>query len=102
MSTKPILIEFFITYTQNKVVQLPNNAIVKGNYVLGLILNAYKLYLWENKYVSTYIAKWKYTLKMIQIIAKLDEILSSILNINWLYYLKYNWKVWLCDFTKNI
>jgi hypothetical protein len=38
-STKPILIEFFINYTQNKVVQLPNNAIVKGNYIFGLILN---------------------------------------------------------------
>jgi hypothetical protein len=27
--TKPILKEFFINYIQNKVVQLPNNAIVK-------------------------------------------------------------------------
>jgi hypothetical protein len=28
-STKPILKEAFINFTQNKVVQLPNNAIVK-------------------------------------------------------------------------
>jgi hypothetical protein len=28
-STKPILIKNFINYTQNKVIQLPNNAIVK-------------------------------------------------------------------------
>jgi len=33
MSTKPILKEFFINYTHNKVVQLPNNVIVKGNYI---------------------------------------------------------------------
>jgi hypothetical protein len=31
-STKPILKEFFINYTQNKIVQLPGNAIIKGNY----------------------------------------------------------------------
>jgi hypothetical protein len=32
-STKPILKEVFINYTQNKVVQLPNNAIVERNYI---------------------------------------------------------------------
>jgi hypothetical protein len=33
-STKPILKEdLFINYVQNKVIQLPNNAIVKENYV---------------------------------------------------------------------
>jgi hypothetical protein len=35
ISTKPILKEGFINYTQNKVAQLPNNAIVKGNYIFG-------------------------------------------------------------------
>jgi len=33
ISTKPILKEVFINYAQNKLVQLPNNAIVKGNYI---------------------------------------------------------------------
>jgi hypothetical protein len=28
-STKPILKEVFVNYNQNKVIQLPNNAIVK-------------------------------------------------------------------------
>jgi len=32
-STKLILKELFINYTQNKVVHLSNNAIVKGNYI---------------------------------------------------------------------
>jgi hypothetical protein len=32
-STKRIVFLKFINYTQNKVVQLPNNAIVKGNYI---------------------------------------------------------------------
>jgi hypothetical protein len=32
--------------------------------------------------------------KNIQIIAKLDEIFSHILNMNWLYHFNYNWKVW--------
>jgi hypothetical protein len=31
-STKPILKEVFANYTKNKVIQLPNNVIVKGNY----------------------------------------------------------------------
>jgi hypothetical protein len=31
--TKLILKEVFINYTQIKVIQLPNNAIVKGNYI---------------------------------------------------------------------
>ncbi len=34
-STKPILKEIFINYTQNKVVQLSNNAIVKEDYFLN-------------------------------------------------------------------
>jgi hypothetical protein len=32
-STKLILKEVFINYTQNKVVQLPSNEIVKRNYI---------------------------------------------------------------------
>jgi len=31
-STKPILKEVSINYIENKVVQLPNSAIIKGNY----------------------------------------------------------------------
>jgi hypothetical protein len=50
--------------------------------------------------LSRYITKCKYTLKMIQIIAKLNEILSHILNKNWLYHFNYNWKVWLIWFHK--
>jgi hypothetical protein len=50
--------------------------------------------------LSQYIAKCKYNFKMIQIIAKLDEILSHILNMNWLYHFNYNWKVWLVWFHK--
>jgi hypothetical protein len=41
--TKLILKEVFIN-TQSKVVQLSNNAIIKGNYFL-LILNDHKIYL---------------------------------------------------------
>jgi hypothetical protein len=33
ISTEPILKEAFINYIQNKVVQLPNNEIVKENYI---------------------------------------------------------------------
>jgi hypothetical protein len=32
-SIKPILKEVFINYTQNKVVQYPNNEIIKGNHI---------------------------------------------------------------------
>ncbi len=39
----------FINDTQNKVVELPNNAIVKGNSIFLLILNEERVYLWENK-----------------------------------------------------
>jgi len=35
-STKPILKEFFINCIQNKIVQLPNNVIVKGIYFFCL------------------------------------------------------------------
>jgi hypothetical protein len=38
-STKPILKEVLIKYIQNKVVQVPNNAIFKRNYIFWLILN---------------------------------------------------------------
>jgi hypothetical protein len=38
--TKPIFKKVFINYTQNKVIHLPNNAIIiKGNYIFLLILN---------------------------------------------------------------
>ncbi len=37
---------------------------------------------------------------MIQIIAKLDEVLCHILNMSWLYHFNYNWKVWLMWFHK--
>jgi hypothetical protein len=33
-SIKPILKELFINYTQNKVIQQPNDVIVKGNYIV--------------------------------------------------------------------
>jgi hypothetical protein len=33
VATKPILKNVFINYIQNKVVQLPNSTIVKGNYI---------------------------------------------------------------------
>jgi hypothetical protein len=32
--------------------------------------------------LSQYITKWKYIIKMIQIIAKLDEVFNHILNMN--------------------
>jgi hypothetical protein len=50
--------------------------------------------------LSQYTTKYKYTFKMIQIIAKLDEKLNHILNMNWLYHFNYNWKVWLMWFHK--
>jgi hypothetical protein len=46
-STKSILKDFFINYTQNKVVQLSNNAIVKRNYILKLLLNDLIVHLWK-------------------------------------------------------
>jgi hypothetical protein len=51
--------------------------------------------------LSQYIAKWKYILKMIQIIVKLDELFNHILNMNWLYHFNYNWTVWFMWFHKN-
>jgi hypothetical protein len=45
--------------------------------------------------LSWYTAKCKYTLKMIQINVKLDEVLCHILNMKWLHRFNYNWKVWL-------
>ncbi len=50
--------------------------------------------------LSQYITKWKYTIKMIQIIAKPDDVFSHILIMNWLYHFNYNWKVWLTWFHK--
>jgi len=50
--------------------------------------------------LSWYIVKCKYTLKMIQINVKLNEVLSHILNMKWLYHFNYNWKVWLMWFHK--
>jgi hypothetical protein len=41
-----------------------------------------------------------YIFKMIQIIAKLDEVFCYILNMSWLYHFNYNWKVWLMWFHK--
>jgi hypothetical protein len=35
-----------------------------------------------------------------QIIAKLDEVFSYILNMSWLYHFNYNWKVWFMWFYK--
>ncbi len=61
--------------------QFPNNAIVKGNYNFLLILNDKKLY-YEKKMLSQYTTKCKYTFKMIQITAKIDEIFRYILNMN--------------------
>jgi hypothetical protein len=48
--------------------------------------------------LSQYTAMCKYTVKMIQMITKLDEVLNPTLNMNWLYHFNYN----SCDFTKNI
>jgi len=50
--------------------------------------------------LSQYIAKCKYTPKMIQIITKLDEVLSYIFIMNWLYHFNYNWKFWFMWFHK--
>ncbi len=50
--------------------------------------------------MSWYTTKCKYIFKMIQIITKLNEIFSHILNMNWLYHFNYNWKVWLMWFHK--
>jgi hypothetical protein len=54
----------------------------------------------KNYMLSWYTTKCKNTLKMIQIIEKLNEVLSHILNMNWLYHFNYNWKVWLMRFHK--
>jgi hypothetical protein len=52
--------------------------------------------------LSRYTTKYKYTLKMIKIIAKLNEVFIHILNMSWLYHFNYNWKVWLMWFHKKI
>jgi len=59
-----------------------------------------KKYMCENLLLSWYTAKCKNIFKMIQIITKLNEILSHILSMNWLYHFNYNWKVWLMWFHK--
>jgi hypothetical protein len=50
--------------------------------------------------LSQYITKCKHAFKIIQIIAKLNEIVSHILNMNWLSHLNHNWKVWIIWFHK--
>jgi hypothetical protein len=54
----------------------------------------------ENLYVVVIYYKMQIYSKNIQIIAKLDEILNHILNMNWLYHFNYNWKFWLMWFHK--
>jgi hypothetical protein len=88
-STKPILKEIFIHSIQNKVVQLWNNTIVKGNYIFWKILNDYRVHLWENKCYHNILEN---AYKMTQIIEKLDEVFFYILNMSWLYHFNYNWK----------
>jgi hypothetical protein len=51
-STKPILKEVFIKYIENKVAQLLDNVIIKGNYIFWLILNDGKIYLWKKNHVT--------------------------------------------------
>ncbi len=91
-STKLILKEGFINYTQNKVIQLPNNAIIKGNHIFWLIWNDEKNICEKIKPIKIY-CKVKIYFKMIQIITKLDDVFSYTLNTNWLYHFNYNWKV---------
>jgi hypothetical protein len=50
--------------------------------------------------LSQYITKCKYTFNLIQIITKLAEVLSHILNMNWLYHFNHNWKVWFIRFPQ--
>jgi len=50
--------------------------------------------------LSWYTAQCKYTLKLIQIIVKLDETFNHILNMNWLYHFNCNWKIWFMWFHK--
>jgi hypothetical protein len=74
-STKPTSKEVFINYIQNKVVQLPNNVIVKWNYIFNdikLLINTFV----KNQYMYQYIAKWKYILKIILTITTFDGIFS--------------------------
>jgi hypothetical protein len=53
-SIKPILKDGFINYAQNKIVQLPNNAIIKGNYIFWLILNDEKYICEKIKPIKIY------------------------------------------------
>jgi len=45
-----------------------------------------------------YIAKWMNIVKIIQIITTFDEVLSHILNMNWLYHFNSIWKISLMWF----
>jgi hypothetical protein len=47
-----------------------------------------------------YIVKWKYNLKMIQIITTFDEICRHMLNMSWLYHFNSIWKIPLMWFHK--
>jgi hypothetical protein len=49
---------------------------------------------------SWYITKCKYILKMIQIFAKLNEVFSHVLNMNWLYHSITIEKFDSCNFKK--
>jgi hypothetical protein len=40
-----------------------------------------------------YTVKWKYNLKMIQIITTFDEIFKHTLNMSWLYHFNSIWKI---------
>jgi hypothetical protein len=59
-----------------------------------------KEYIYGGKNVVMIYYKMQIYCKMIQMIPKLDEIFSHILNMNWLYHFNYNWKVWLLWFHK--
>jgi hypothetical protein len=81
-STKSTLKEVFINYIQNKVVQLPNNKIVKRNNIFIDIKWLNNTFV-KNKY--QYIARCKYIFKMIKVITTSYKILSSILK--WIDYI---------------
>jgi hypothetical protein len=60
-----------------------------------------KEYICEKINIVTIYYKMKiYSKNYLFMITKLDEILSYILNINWLYHFNYNWKVRLMWFHK--
>ncbi len=60
------------------------------------------MYLWENRCCHSILQSANILFNLIQIITELAEVLSHILNMNWLYHFNNNWKVWFIWFPQKL